>query len=340
MIRTSAMGDVALTTSVLSAMRKQYSSVEIVLLTKPIYKLFFVSIPGLSFIYTDFKVRHKGLNGLYRLYKEIRQTGEFDYIIDLHDVLRSKILKILFLFSKAKIFSIKKGKIEKYKIIRGKSKKQLKHTIDRYCDVLARAGFSVIPSDNPSIVPLPEAIDKVNLLIGNHGVRNIGIAPYAKHKLKTWPEEFLIRLLEKISGQYKTNFWLFGGAEDAEKLKVIQLNIPGSTSIVGRLTLNEELALMSSLDLMISMDSSNMHMAALVGTKVVSIWGGTDPVIGFGAWKQPDEYSIKIPFDELPCRPCSVFGKGECRRADFACMNRLTPELVFEKIKSTGLLDQ
>ena len=94
---------------------------------------------------------------------------------------------------------------------------------------------------------------------------------------------------------------------------------------------------MSKLDLMIAMDSSNMHMAALVGTKVISIWGGTDPFSGFSAWMQPDIFSVRIPIDELTCRPCTIYGKGECRRGDFACMNWLTPEKVFKKIEKLVL---
>jgi ADP-heptose:LPS heptosyltransferase len=94
---------------------------------------------------------------------------------------------------------------------------------------------------------------------------------------------------------------------------------------------------MSKLDFMIAMDSSNMHMAALVGTKVISIWGGTDKLNGFGAWKQPDEYSVRIPVEELICRPCTIFGKGECRRGDFACMNWLTPEMVYNRIDKLNI---
>jgi len=173
------------------------------------------------------------------------------------------------------------------------------------------------------------------------GVVNIGVAPYAKHKLKMWPENNMIRLLEFISEKYKCRFWFFGGTEDSEKMLALQAKIPGSTSLIGKLTLDEELYFMSKIDLMISMDSSNMHMAALVGIKVISIWGGTDPLSGFSAWIQPDNFSIRIPVEELTCRPCTVFGKGECKRGDFACMNWLTPEIVFERIEKlilTGYL--
>jgi hypothetical protein len=79
-------------------------------------------------------------------------------------------------------------------------------------------------------------------------------------------------------------------------------------------------------------------MAALVGTKVISIWGGTDPIAGFGAWMQLENHSVRIPVEELTCRPCTIFGKGECARGDFACMKWLTPEIVYNKIESLKIL--
>jgi ADP-heptose:LPS heptosyltransferase len=108
--------------------------------------------------------------------------------------------------------------------------------------------------------------------------------------------------------------------------------VTGSTNLAGKLTLDQELVFISKLDFMITMDSSNMHMAALTGTKVISIWGGTDPLAGFSAWMQPDSFSIRIPVEELDCRPCTIYGKGKTRNS-FACMNMLTPELVFKKIE-------
>ena len=114
--------------------------------------------------------------------------------------------------------------------------------------------------------------------------------------------------------------------------------VKDSFNTAGKMTLEEELALMSRLDFMIAMDSSNMHMAALVGTKVISIWGGTDPLTGFGAWEQPDDYAVRIAVEELTCRPCTVFGKGKCRRGDFACMMWLSPEKVYEKLVNLKIL--
>jgi ADP-heptose:LPS heptosyltransferase len=337
-IRTSAMGDVALTTPVLSGMRMQFPEVEIVLLTRLTFKPFFNSIGGLRLFFPDLKKRHSGFFGIFRLYRDITRVENIDCVIDLHDVLRSKVLRIIFRFSGVPVYVIDKGRKEKRSLISGGKKVQLKHSVERYCDVFAIAGFNMVPSKEICIAPSNAALIKAISMTDNNGELNIGVAPYAKHKLKMWPEANMIKLLALISENNKCRFWLFGGAEDSDNLTSFQLKVPGSVNLAGKLNLDEELALMSRLDLMIAMDSSNMHMAALTGTKVISIWGGTDILSGFGAWMQPEEYFIRIPIGELPCRPCTTYGKGECKRGDFACMEWLTPEKVFDRINSLNIL--
>lgn len=339
-IRTSAMGDVALMTPVLKGMREQYPEVELVIVTRSVFKPFFSSINGLELFLPDFKKRHKGFLGIIRLFKDINRLYRIDYVIDLHGVLRSNLLRFFFRLTGVPVSVIYKGRKEKRSLINGKKKISLKHSVERYGEVFAKAGFPVI-------------LSKDNLIIPSHGIKmndwfideekgtvNIGVAPYAKHKLKMWPEGNMIELLRLISGSHQCRFWLFGGQEDSERLAALQTKIPGSTNLAGRLSLEEELVFMSKLDLMIAMDSSNMHMAALVGTQVISIWGATDPLAGFSAWMQPDSFSIRIPVEELICRPCTIYGKGECRRGDFACMNWLTPEIVFRKIEKLGCLNK
>ena len=336
-IRTSAMGDVALTTPVLKGMSEQYPDVELELLTRAAFGPFFSSVKGLELFFPDLKNRHKGFPGLVRLFKDINRHSEIDCIIDLHDVLRSKVLRFFFRLTGVHIAVIDKGRSEKKSLITGKKKVQLKHSVERYRDVFAKAGFPVTLTKGPWIVPSSEAVTKAGLMMASQNGLNIGVAPYAKHKLKVWSEENMVRLLGLISENHKCRFWLFGGQEDSERLTALQSKIAGSTNLAGKLDLDEELAFMSKLDLMIAMDSSNMHMAALVGTKVISIWGGTDPLSGFSAWMQPDNFSIRIPVEELTCRPCTTYGKGECKRGDFACMNWLTPDIIFKKIEKVVL---
>ncbi len=338
-IRTSAMGDVALVTPVLKEMNRQYPETEITLLTRASFKPFFTESGSLKIFSADFKAKHKGLPGLIRLYREIIKQEKIDHVIDLHDVLRSKILGLLFRLSGTPVSTIDKGRKDKGDLIRGKRKVRLKHTVERYCDVFADAGFILKPADKQNILPTQAGLKRAGELLSTNSAQNIGIAPYALHKLKMWPENNMIRLMDLISEKRNITFFLFGGSNESIQLENIVKRVKNSVNLAGTLSLEEELAVMSKLDFMIAMDSSNMHMAALTGTKVISIWGGTDPLSGFGAWMQPEEYSIKIPVDELTCRPCTVYGKGECARGDFACMNWLIPEKVYEKILETKLLD-
>jgi len=337
-IRNSAMGDVALTAPVLRALNEQYPDIEIILLTRPAYWAFFTSFEGIQLYLADFKVRHKGLKGIYVLFRDLQKQGDIDYVIDLHDVLRSKILRILFRLEGIPSEKIDKGRKEKRKIIRGQSKLKLLHSVERYQDVFERAGFKITESAGPWIKPSPDALKSSYDITGIDGGINIGVAPFARHELKMWPEEYMISLLKMLSEKYNAYFWLFGGKEECGRLESLASKVPQTMNLSGKLKLGEEIAVISRLDLMISMDSSNMHIAALTGTRVISIWGATDPVIGFGAWRQPEEYSVYIPASELTCRPCTVFGKGKCRRKDHACMVWLKPALVFKRIESLGIL--
>ena len=138
------------------------------------------------------------------------------------------------------------------------------------------------------------------------------------------------QVIKTLSERGKTTVFLFGGGkeekEQIERLCAKYNNVQPAKSQQG---LKGELALMGQLDVMLSMDSANMHLASLVGTRVVSIWGGTHPFAGFLGWNQKAEDCIQL---DLPCRPCSVYGNKPCLRGDYACMNGITPEQVVEKL--------
>lgn len=337
-IRTSAMGDVALLAPVLKSMEKQYPDVEMILVTRPAFASFFYSFSGVKLFLAGSGKRYSGLSGIFRLFSDLRKDHKFDYIIDLHDVIRSHILSVLFRLTGVRVVRINKGRKEKRDIITGKKKVQLIHSVERYSNVFARAGFSLEPVAGPWVTASAEGQKRALSLLRETEMIHIGIAPYAKHDLKMWPEISMIRLMEMIAKNSKVRFWLFGGKEETRQLIAMQSRIPESVLVAGTLSLDEELALISRLKFMISMDSSNMHLAALTGTKVISIWGGTDPISGFGPWQQPGEYAIRIPAEELTCRPCTVYGKGKCKRGDFACMEWLTAERVYETLVNLKMI--
>ncbi len=100
----------------------------------------------------------------------------------------------------------------------------------------------------------------------------------------------------------------------------------------GKLNLTEELNTIAELELMISMDSANMHLASLMGTRCISIWGATHPYAGFLGFGQSEDDVVQVK--DLSCRPCSVFGDKECYRGDWACLEEFDIQKVVDRVNS------
>ena len=334
-IRTSSMGDVILTLPVLRAFSASYPDEEMVFVTKKPFDRFVTDIPGVSVFLSDHHGRHRGIPGVFRVFRALRKEYDITAVADLHDVLRSKLLRFLFRICGCRVASIDKGRSEKRQLTMGMAKGPLKHTADRYADVLYRAGYPVKPVKGPWMKPTEAGLEKIAPRISQSHGRLIGVAPLAKHKLKMWPTENMVAMLNMVSAKTDCTLFLFGSPDEAEMISEITVMVPGSEAMAGKIGLEEEIALISRLDLMIAMDSSNMHLAAMLGVNTLSIWGATHPWAGFSAWGMPEENQIQIPVSDLTCRPCTVYGKGECRRGDLACLNWLTPEKVLAKVIET-----
>ena len=268
-------------------------------------------------------------------------------MIDLHNVLRSWVITFLYSLKGVRFTRIKKGRAEKRAFIRTKKTGHLPHTTDRYRDVFLRAGIDVpeliLPAFNLDKDAKAAAEIVINENISATGQLAIAIAPFAKHRTKSWGSARIISLMQLINERKTSVFFLFGGREDVHALQEIMRSIPGSVIIAGKYKLEVELALLSRLDLMVSMDSSNMHLASLSDIPTVSIWGGTHPRAGFSPLGQNTDLMVQVPMKEMDCRPCSVYGKSECIRKDveYKCMEDITPESVLSIIRSgTDLFDQ
>ncbi len=343
--RFSAMGDVALTVPVIRNILDHNKNIKITLVSNPAFVHFFFGIERLTLFPADFKKKYIGLRGLYLLFKDLKSSDNFDYLIDLHNVIRSRILAVFFSLIGLKTYRINKGRKEKKAIVCGKHKEKLIHTTERYLQVFENIlPVSPLPSA-PSIRPVDNALINAELFIQKETIPEnnqwIGIAPMAKHELKRWSIANIQALMNLISKDSEVYFFLFGGGENEKKaLDKVSGETNNATNITGKLSLDTELALISKMSFMITMDSANMHIASLIGIPTVSIWGGTHPMTGFGALHQPEEYAIQIPEAELTCRPCTIYGKGTCKRGDLACLTRLTPEMVYDKLKKLSLLKE
>lgn len=328
-IRLSAMGDVALTVPVLKALIAQHSELQITVLTKPLFKPFFRDLDAVEVISADVKGAHKGTFGLYKLARTINKAHKFYAIADLHCVLRSKILKQ---FIKCKRFvSIDKGRVEKKQLTSGKLFKQLKTTPQRYADVFKALGYPVDLS-NPTFPKKTLLNKKLNDVLGDKLNGFVGIAPFAAHDGKMYPLELMQEVIAQLSKNYK--IVLFGGGKNEEAIlnrwEQFQKN---TVSIAGKFTLSEELDIISNLDVMLSMDSGNAHVAAMTGIKVVTIWGVTHPYAGFAPFNQPEDYALLSNREQFPLIPTSVYG-NKLPKGYKKVSASISPETVIAKIEA------
>jgi len=330
-LRLSAIGDVAMTVPVMWSLSKAYPDAEITFVSQKFATGFIKYIPGVKMFEVDLKGRHKGFFGIIRLFIDLNKLGHFNIIADLHDVIRTKILRILFAFTFSKIRVINKGRIEKHNLTKvdGKVLRQLDTSVNRYAKVFYKAGlvFNVEFDYLFTKAPLTEQIISIT---GQRDGRWVGIAPFAKHKGKIYPLESMEEVINILSQKVGIKIFLFGGGPS--EIKILddwEKRYPNTVSLAGKLSIEDELKVISNLEVLVSMDSANMHLASIVNTSVVSIWGATHPFAGFYGWNQNPSHALQI---NLPCRPCSIYGNKDCFRKDYACLNLITPKDIVNKI--------
>lgn len=324
------MGDVAMTVPVVRALRAGMpDDVRITVLTRPFFQPFFRDIEGLEFLPLNLNGRHKGLRGLFRLASDARAAG-VDTVADLHDVLRSRIVTALLRLRGCRTATIDKGRADKRALTRKfrKYMTQLRPMVERYRDVFAHLGLE-LPEPQPFARdprPMPEA---VTALCGEKRGVWVGVAPFAKHEGKTYPLDMADSVIGELAERYERVFIFGGGRYEQEFAENAERKYDRVISVVGRVKLTQEMDVISNLDVIVTMDSSAMHMASLAGVPAVSIWGATHPFAGFYGYGQAPENAVQL---ELECRPCSVFGNKPCMHGDYRCMRGISPASVVERV--------
>ena len=326
-MRLSAMGDVAMAVPVLRAFTEQYPNVKLTVLTQPFFKPFFKSIPQVTVVDADIKGRHKGVFGLYRLSKELLLTN-FDAIADTHNVIRSKILRC-FIFGK-QVAQIDKGRHEKKALVGGQSFKQLKTTHQRYADVFKNLGYPLDLSQ-PTFPKKGQLNDACIKVIGKDSKLWIGVAPFAAFEGKIYPIDLMTVVIEQLSKTYK--ILLFGaGNHEKQTLETIASQYDSVVNLAGLFSLSEELEIMSNLDIMLAMDSGNAHMAAMLGVKVITLWGVTHPYAGFLPFNQDMNSALLADRTIYPKIPTSIYG-NTCPEGYEKVLGSISPDAISTKIK-------
>ena len=270
--------------------------------------------------------------GLGTLARELRDE-EIDVVADLHDVIRTNVLRSLFYFYGIPFKQINKGRSEKKSLTRENNKefRPLKSTHQRYADVFSELGYPIDLSEY-KIPPRRDLLPKVYEVIGKQSQKWLGVAPFAQHDSKCYPADLMEKVLSELNSRDNIKMIMFGGGDtEKEKLEEWESKFENCVSVVGKLRFAEELSLISNLDAMLSMDSGNAHLAANFGIPVITIWGVTHPYTGFKPFNQPLENCLLPDLDKYPKIPTSVYG-NKVPEGYEDVMRSIPPEKVIEKV--------
>jgi ADP-heptose:LPS heptosyltransferase len=332
-MRLSAMGDVAMTVPVLRAFSIQYPEVKITVVSRPFFKPFFDNIPNLSFFAFDDKERHKGFFGLLRLFSDLKKLN-IDAFADLHNVLRATIIRTLFALSGKKTAFVDKARAAKKALIQPENKifEPLPTMFERHAEVFRQLGFQIDLS-NP-LFPEKQILDgDLREITGDKTGKWIGVAPYAQYDSKVYPADLMQLVINQLSENNGYRIFLFGGKNEISKLDDFAKGKENVIVVAGKTNFKQELQLISNLDIMLSMDSGNAHIAAMLGVKVITLWGATHPYTGFLPFNQNMEHALTSDRGKFPKIPTSVYGNKKVEGYEEA-MRTISPEKIVGSIQS------
>ena len=317
------MGDVAMLPHAIRALHAAYPDVKITIATRKLFEPFFAGL-DVEFMFVNPSEELDSFKGLLRFARSASKLG-IDAVADMHYVIRSVFVSMLLRLRGIRSARIHKGKIEKWFRV-GYSKADavpLKHTVVRYCDVFRRLGFQF-----PDPAPIAEPPHYENPM-GEKSGTWVGFAPFSAHEGKTYPAALREQVVARLAQHYDRVFVHSGGGAEQEFAAAMEAKYDNVTALFGRLLLADEIALIAHLDCVVSMDSLVMHLASLTATPVVTVWGATHPELGFLGYGADTEGVLQ---EEMPCRPCSTYGKKPCRFGDYRCMYAITPQMIEERV--------
>ena len=337
--RLSALGDVAMTVPSLYSICRTNPHIKVVFVTKPLPATIFINPPENLEIVSFNPEEWKGLAGLWKFARKIKSDFDIDAYADLHDIIRTKVFRLALRLQGVRVNKIHKGRSGKRALTRKKNKVMLPLITSRarYREVFWRMGIpredlfdNLFTSHHPSdpavyaqAAPPKRDCEKETW---------IAIAPFAAHAGKIYPLDLMKEVVDTLASRPGYRIFLLGAGERENRLfsewhslhpdKVVNM-------AALRLGIPAELSLLHDCDAMISMDSANMHLASLVGLKVVSVWGATHPYCGFLGWRQKKGDAVQL---DMVCRPCSVFGNKPCYRGDRHCLRGIQPAYILDKL--------
>ena len=334
----SSISNVAAIVPQLYGLVNDYPQHEFVVLSRSFLKPLFDKLPRVTFVGADIRGEHKTIVGVYRLFKQLKAMRP-DVVLDMQRSWRTKLITRLFTLLGTKTLQIGFARSEqKHLIKRGANKYHPIPTIfDRQARLYAKIGLKVNDDFHKLYEPNMEQVAKIKELYGEKCGHWIGIAPFSIARGKTLPLRKMKNVIAHFDKQPNTKIFLFGAGEmENELLSDWQSLYDNVYAVHTSLKLDDELVLMNFLDVMLCMDSANMHLASLMAVPVVSVWGATHPYSGFLGWKQSMDNCVGVNFS---CRPCTAHSDKKCKYGDYRCLESLHSSKIIEVINQCIMHD-
>ncbi len=305
-VRFSSIGDIVLTTPIVRCLKQQLPGCEVHFLTKKSFYNIVEHNPNIDKIHT-----------ISKSIKEITlslKAENFDYIIDLHNNIRTKSLSYRLGVPTTRFPKLNRLKwlYVQFKI----NKLPAIHIVERYFEAVRHLGIinDKLPCDY--FIHSQDDVDtssKFGLLPNQYVAFAIG----AQFATKRLPENKLRELCENISSPIV----LLGGKDDAAMGNKLSDSFHHVVNLCGKLNLSQSASVVKQARVVISHDTGLMHIASAFEKSIVSIWGNTTPVLGMYPYMptNPILYSIH-EVANLGCRPCSKIGFSSCPKKHFSCM--------------------
>lgn len=316
-IRFSSIGDIVLTTPVIRCLKVQVKDVEVHYATKAAFAVLLKENPYIDKL-------HLLQDDLQSLISKLR-SEKFDLIIDLHNNLRTSIIKLAL---QKKSYAFKKLNFQKFLLTTFKIDKLPNvHIVERYLETVKELH---VVNDGKGLDYFIPKKDEVNFQ--EHQIPNnyIGLVLGAKFATKRMPLSKLIEICNRI----KQPIVLLGGKEDvavAEAL-VQAVNRKDVFNACGKFNLNQSAFLVKQAAQIITHDTGLMHIASAFNKRIISVWGNTVPAFGMSQYVEESQKVI-VEVKDLSCRPCSKIGYSECPKKHFDCMNKIDVSEIINAVQ-------
>ncbi len=330
-MRLSVLGNVAMTIPVLYPVCKANPDTRFIMLTKKWPATMFHDRPAnLKVVDFDVNENHSGMLGLLKLAANLHKLYDIDAVADLHNVMGTCIMDAYLRARGAQVARLDREKSKRKALVSHKSTDPITPIHERYRQVFRELGLET-PDNFTQLYDGRKLPESPIVPVKEESQRWIAISPFSSHRQKAYPLELMEQVIDQLSQQ--ENYWIFlmgGGKSEKIALRPIARKYKNVISMAElKHKFIDEYALLGKCDLMLTMESANMHLASLVDLQAMTIWGPTSPACGYLGYNQVVEDDIQLDMD---CRPCSITGDKPCKYGDFRCLKNIKPDDIVRHV--------